>query len=70
VDSRAGLDEVEKRKFLTLPGLELLPLGRPARIRSLYRLSYPGTFEPKDTCKVTVPAECEVLSRNWPGGTE
>jgi hypothetical protein len=23
VDSRAGLDDVEKRKFLTLPGLEL-----------------------------------------------
>jgi hypothetical protein len=29
VDPRAGLD-VEKRKFLTLPGLELRPLGRPA----------------------------------------
>jgi hypothetical protein len=27
---RAGLDDVEKRKFLTLPGLELGPLGRPA----------------------------------------
>jgi hypothetical protein len=25
---RAGLDDVEKRKFLTLPGLELRPLGR------------------------------------------
>jgi ribosomal protein L30/L7E len=23
VDTRAGLDDVEKRKFLTLPGLEL-----------------------------------------------
>jgi hypothetical protein len=31
VDLRAGLDDVEKRKFLTLPGLELRPLGRPAR---------------------------------------
>jgi hypothetical protein len=31
VDPRAGLDEVEKRKFLTLPGLELRPLGRPGR---------------------------------------
>jgi hypothetical protein len=31
VDPRAGLDDVEKRKFLTLPGLELRPLGRPAR---------------------------------------
>jgi hypothetical protein len=25
VDTRSGLDDVEKRKFLTLPGLELLP---------------------------------------------
>jgi hypothetical protein len=38
VDPRAGLDDVEKRKFLTLPGLELRPLGRPARSQSLYRL--------------------------------
>jgi hypothetical protein len=28
---RAGVDDVEKRKFLTLPVLELRPLGRPAR---------------------------------------
>jgi hypothetical protein len=41
VDPRAGLDDVEKRKFLTLPGLELRPLGRPARSQLLYRLSYP-----------------------------
>jgi hypothetical protein len=34
---RAGLDDV-KRKFLILPGLELQPLGRPARRQSLYRL--------------------------------
>jgi hypothetical protein len=26
VDPRAGMDDVEKRKFLTLPGLELRPL--------------------------------------------
>jgi hypothetical protein len=31
VNPRAGLDDLEKRKFLTLPGLELRPLGRPAR---------------------------------------
>jgi hypothetical protein len=31
VDPRTGLDDFEKRKFLTLPGLELRPLGRPAR---------------------------------------
>jgi hypothetical protein len=39
VGPRAGLDNVEKRKFLPPPGLELLPLGRPARSQSLYRLS-------------------------------
>jgi hypothetical protein len=31
VDPRAGLDDVEKRKILALPGLELRLLGRPAR---------------------------------------
>jgi hypothetical protein len=43
VNPRAGLDDVEKRKFLTLPGLELSFLGRPARSQSLYRLPYPGS---------------------------
>jgi hypothetical protein len=38
-----GLDDVEKRKFLALPGLELLPLDHPARSQSLYRLRYPGS---------------------------
>jgi hypothetical protein len=35
VDPRAGLDDVENRKFFTLPGLELRPLGRPARSQSI-----------------------------------
>jgi hypothetical protein len=39
VDPRAGLDDIEKRKFLTLPGLKLRSLCRPARSQSLYRLS-------------------------------
>jgi hypothetical protein len=43
VDPRAGLEDLEKRNFLTLPGLELRHLGRPARSRSLYRLSYTGS---------------------------
>jgi hypothetical protein len=30
VDTIAGLDEMEKRKFLALPGLKLQPLDRPA----------------------------------------
>jgi hypothetical protein len=38
VGPKAGLDDVEKRKFLTLPGLELQLLGPPARSQSLYRL--------------------------------
>jgi hypothetical protein len=42
VGPREGLDDVEGRKFLTLPGLELRLLGSPARSQSLYRLSYPG----------------------------
>jgi hypothetical protein len=33
-----GMDDVEKRKFLTLPGFDLRPLGRPARSQSLYWL--------------------------------
>jgi hypothetical protein len=44
VDPRAGLDNVEKRKFLTLLGLKLQPLGRPARSQSLYRLRYPSSI--------------------------
>jgi hypothetical protein len=35
---RTGLEDVEERKYLPLPGLELRPLGRPARSQSLYRL--------------------------------
>jgi hypothetical protein len=44
VDTRAGLDDVEKRKILPLPGLEFQSLGLPARSQSLYRLNYPGSF--------------------------
>jgi hypothetical protein len=39
---KVGLDDVEKRKFLTLPGLELRSLGRLASSQSLYLLRYPG----------------------------
>jgi hypothetical protein len=38
LDPKADLDDMEKRKFLTLPGLELRPPGRPARSQSPYRL--------------------------------
>jgi hypothetical protein len=47
MDPRAGLDDVEKRKFLTVPGLELRPFSRPARSQSLYRL-HPGASTPKN----------------------
>jgi hypothetical protein len=49
MDPRGGLDDVEKRIFLTLPGLELRPLGRPARDQSLHRLRYPGSFKGRYT---------------------
>jgi hypothetical protein len=42
VGPRSGLNDVEKRKFLTLPRLELRPLGRPARSQLLYRLRCTG----------------------------
>jgi hypothetical protein len=40
VGPRVGLDDAEKRKFFTPTGLELRPLGHPARSQSLYRLRY------------------------------
>jgi hypothetical protein len=43
VDPRARLEDVEKRKFLTLPGLEPRPLSHPARSQSLYQLLYLGS---------------------------
>jgi hypothetical protein len=41
VDPRAGLNDMEKMKFLTFSKLELQPLGCPALSQSLYRLRYP-----------------------------
>jgi hypothetical protein len=38
-----GLDDMEKRKFVLLPELEIRPVSRPARSQSLYRLRYPGS---------------------------
>jgi hypothetical protein len=49
VDPSAGLDEVEKRKFLTQLGLELRPFGRPAPSQSLYRLRYPSSYLSRST---------------------
>jgi hypothetical protein len=44
VDPRAGLDNLETRKFLTLLGLELRPLGLPARSQLLCQPCYPGAY--------------------------
>jgi hypothetical protein len=53
---RAGLDDLEKRKFLTLPGLELRPLDRPARSQSLYRLRSPSSWKNRSTRRKPAPA--------------
>jgi hypothetical protein len=39
---RTGLDDMENREILTLPGLELRPLGSPACSQTLYRPHYPS----------------------------
>jgi hypothetical protein len=47
VDPRAGLDKMEKWKFLTLPGLEPRPLSRPARSHGylmILRINSPTSF--------------------------
>jgi hypothetical protein len=63
VDPRAGLDASEKRKFLTLPGLELRPLSRPARSESLYRLRYPGSLESVSTFEYALSMDCRQSVR-------
>jgi hypothetical protein len=39
-----SIDDVEKRKFLILPGLELQPICNPVRRQSLHRLHYSGSL--------------------------
>jgi hypothetical protein len=64
VGLRAGLDETEKRKFLTLPGLELRPFGRPARSQSLYRLRYPVESELIIRRGQKLSRDCTACDRN------
>jgi hypothetical protein len=45
---KTDLNGIEKRQFLTLPGRELRPLGRPARDQSLFRL-------PVEACNTDQP---------------
>jgi hypothetical protein len=44
MNHRTGVDDVEKKKFLTPLGLEVRHLGSPERSQSLYRLRYPDSF--------------------------
>jgi hypothetical protein len=53
VGPRPGLDNVEKRKFLTLLGLKLQPLSHPAHNQLLYQLRYPGSCI-GGICKLTI----------------
>jgi hypothetical protein len=62
---RVGLDDVEKRKFLTLPVLELRTLGRPARNQSLYRLRYPGITSWRLTGECRYNSTFLKLCRRW-----
>jgi hypothetical protein len=68
VGPRTGLDSVERRKPLPLPGLELRPLGRPARSHSLYRLTIPGAHAARGSEVLAVlsprhgePPACNVV---------
>jgi hypothetical protein len=58
VGPRASLGNVKKKKLLTLPGLELRPLGGPALRQSLYRLRYPGSLFNQIQGKVKVKSLC------------
>jgi hypothetical protein len=60
VDPRAGLDDLDKRKFLTLLGLDLRPLSRPARSQSLYRLRHLDVV--KQVKKVQIQVNLVVLN--------
>jgi hypothetical protein len=45
VGPRTGLDDVEKRKLLTVPGLEFRPIYRLTHSQSLYRVRYANSFK-------------------------
>jgi hypothetical protein len=45
-----SLNDLERRKFLTLSGLELLHLDRPARSQLLYRLRCHGSYNTVNSC--------------------
>jgi hypothetical protein len=57
VGHRAGLDGVEKRKFLALQGLEPRPLGRPARSQEYY-------INLRSVTSATVPSDKVALNNS------
>jgi hypothetical protein len=61
VDPRAGLDNMEKRKFLILPGLEPQPLSRLARSQALYRLRYPDVLR----IKMKYVGGYKIVASSW-----
>jgi hypothetical protein len=63
VGTRAALDDVEKRKFLPLLGLELQQLDRPASNQSLYRIRYPSSDTQIYTKKKSIE-ECKPSGLN------
>jgi hypothetical protein len=63
VDPIVGLDDLEKRKFFTLPGLELRPVSRPARSQPLYRLRYPDSSINVEVSKIT--GKVDVINNQY-----
>jgi hypothetical protein len=59
VDPRAGLEDVEKRKFWALPGF-----GRPARRKLLYRLRYSKAENIKGKGRIRGEYEEEEMERD------
>jgi hypothetical protein len=69
LDLRAGLDDLEKRKFLTLPGLELRPLGRPAVASRYTDYAIPAPIRVRTVyimCKITneLTARCHFVQED------
>jgi hypothetical protein len=63
VESRAGLNDLEKKQFLTLPGLEPRPFSRPARSQSLYRQRNPGSDDTRCTFLLPKNIKCRMMRK-------
>jgi hypothetical protein len=58
VSPRTGLDDMERRNILLLPGLEHQPLSRSACSKSLYQLRYHYSTNAVELQRSTVPSGC------------